>query len=180
MRLLPHRLGVMRNMRTTNIYIIILLLAGCASTENFTRLYENASVEIQPEEWRGYTVIEGRNLVLEKSYSKSSLPFVVDGISGYKLHVELPGQALAQGDRIIVPTEKSKAYLHTLNAPSYKNITDIEGSIKIIEVTSNGAKLEIDVNSPSKSWSYAGVDFFRYAKHSCIGKVDWACEFYSR
>ena len=170
----------MRKLRFTFIFASFLLVASCASTENFTRLYENASVELQSEEWRGFTVVEGENIVLEKSYSQSSLPFVVDGISGYRLHLEVSREALYRGNSFEIPSENIEAYLHTLYAPSYKNISNVRGKIRVNELTSNGVDLEIDVNSPGSNWSYTGIDFFRYAKLSCIGRVDWACEFYSK
>jgi hypothetical protein len=105
---------------------------------------------------------------------------VVDGISGYTLHVELIDKGLIEGGQFKIPSENCRAYLHTLNAPSFSNITDIKGIVKVIMVEPDGAKLEFDVKSSNSSWAYAGVEFFKYAKHSCVGKVDWACEFYSK
>lgn len=170
----------MRNTRITITYTLVLFLAGCTSTEKFTRLYENASIALQSEEWRGYGIIDGGNLVVETSYFKSTLPYVVDGISGYTLYIELSSTVLSQGKYIKIPSDNIKTYLHTLNAPSYDNVSDVKGSIKVVELKPDGVYLEVDVYSQSKAWSYSGVEFFRYAKHSCLGKVDQACEFYSK
>ena len=158
---------------------LIPLLVACSSTEHHTRAYEAATVRMRADTWRGYEVVAGQKLVLESLHYVSSLPFVVDGISGYSLHIELDAQRIAKGTVIAIPSEKSRAYLHTLNAPSYKNV-EVSGEVQIVELQSTGVSIETNLRSKDVPWTKSGIETYRYARHSCLGKVDWACEFYSK
>jgi hypothetical protein len=170
---------VMRFIKRSVAVVLMPLLVACSSTEHRARAYESATVRMSADTWRGYEVATGQELVLESSHYVSSLPFVVDGISGYSLHIELSPQRISKDTVIAIPSEKSRAYLHTLNAPSYKNV-EVFGAVRIIELQSTGVSIEADLKSKDVPWTKSGIETYRYARHSCLGKVDWACEFYTK
>lgn len=155
------------------------ILAACSSTEHLTRAYESATVRMSAETWRGYEVVPGEELVLVTSHYVSSLPFVVDGIAGYSLHIELGPERISKGAAITIPSGKNRAYLHTLKAPSYRNI-EVFGAVRIVEIQNTGVSVEVDLKSNEVPWTKSGIEIYRYARHSCLGKADWACEFYAK
>jgi hypothetical protein len=164
----------MRLVQRSVALALMLLLAACSSTEHLTRAYESAAVRIHASPWRGFEVTQGDKLVLENSHSVSSLPFVVDGIRGYRVHIELGPQGIAKGMTIAIPSEQGKAFLYRLAAPSYRNV-EVFGTVRIA-----GVSVQADLKSNDPPWAMSGIETYWYARHSCLGKVDWACEFYAK
>jgi hypothetical protein len=160
--------------------LVLPVLAGCTSTERSMRIFEHASVSLAADKWQGYRPIAGKNTVLEDSQWVTSVPMLVDSISGYRLELELSQDLLVEGNKIDVPSWNSHAFLHVLNAPAYRNVTDVSGTVLVTAVEPRGIRLELNLHAPSTGWAVSGAGFYRYASHTCVGKSDWACDFYSK
>lgn len=148
-----------------------------SSAEHLTRAYESATVRMRIDTWRGYEVAAGQDLVLVSSHYVSSVPIVFDGIAGYSLFIQVDPQRISKGAVVAIPSGGNRAYLHTLNAPLYRNV-EVFGVVRFVDLQSTGVSVEVDLRSKGESWAKSGIESYRYARHSCFGKVDWACEFY--
>jgi hypothetical protein len=129
-------------------------------------------VFLPEQEYRGYRLKEGNKTVLQKSLYKTSMPMVPDGISGYTLLIELEKSVKESKPNIKLPSEYGRAFLHTLNAPSYKNVEDLKGEIKIVNIQENGIRVWINLVSTTANWSYEGENLYRFAPINCFGMTD--------
>jgi hypothetical protein len=168
---------VMPHTRMKNSLVILSLsalvfLTGCTSTEHLTRNYEYSKVFLSEKEYRGYRVKEGNKTVLQKSLYKTSRPMVPDGISGYTLLIELERPTIEAKRNIKLPSEYGRAFLYTLNAPSYKNAEDLKGEIKIVGVEKIGIRVWIRLFSAKADWSFEGENLYKFAPINCFGMKD--------
>lgn len=159
--------------------LALALLGGCTSVERSTRLFEHAAVSDKAGTSR--RVIEGDSLVLERSeWSSPRIVILPDMISGYALDVVLSQEALVKGNKVDCPSRRCVPHLLPLTAPNYHTYTDVTGTLRISDVTREGARVEVDLRSAGADWALSVEDFYRYAPRSCVGMVDWACQFYSK
>ncbi len=156
--------------------VSFVLITGCTSAEHFTRNYKSSSVFLHDQEYRGYRLKEGNKTVLQKSLYMTSMPIVPDGIYGYTLLIELEKSAVESKPNIKLPSEFGKAFLHTLNAPSYKNVEDLKGEIKIVSVQEIGIRVWVNLVSTKANWSFEGEDLYKFAPINCFGMTDKCIE----
>lgn len=152
------------------------LITGCTSTKHITRNYSSSSVVVHKQNYRGYHLKEGNKIVLEKSIYTTTVPMVVDGIWGYTLLIELDQSVLESKNCIELPSELGRAFLHTLNAPSYRNVTDLNGEIKILSVQDIGIKVWISLCSKNANWSFEGENLYKVTPINCFGMNDKCIE----
>ena len=164
--------------------LLVAALVGCDFTEHFTRAYENSVLRVKKgANQKGYVegIDPGQNVVLEYHHYSSVFPSPGPdaGVSWLEFHIELRPNPITKGNVIEIPSDGARAYVAQLFAPHLSS-SEATGTVRIVEIRDAGISVQIDLAAKDKFWAQSRTDTYRYARHSCIGKVDSACEFYAK
>lgn len=164
-----------KNMKTSLMIIpvfIVFWTLGCSSTERINRTYSSSQIGIPTVRPTKYVVEPGGKVVLVKSAYTISRPIMPHLIGGFSLFIELEPGALQPGEHVLIPSDRAKAFLSRLRAPSRENFSDVEGFLEVQKLDAKGVHGFLDLHSTEAQWEFKGKEFFKNAPISCVGMTD--------